>query len=244
MGKLASQAVLGNQLPGSSLPSQRGEEGWRPALESDGSGFKSKPQHSQDGLSGANYFSFLHFRRIVSTCTQWALRSLRALPVCAPHSPTSPGLFHSTLPTGENRPPARQRGPTATSSCLPPRAPRRGLILVPQGPGTCGARGRLCSALQWSSGLETGCWGYVSLRLDCCSSESRRQGHPHSALLFQGLQAPEHLYRQPPCPEAILLPGPPPRGTLQLRPKASALSGALMHPCSTARTPHQEPPPP
>lgn len=171
----------------------------------------------------------------MSTCTQWALRSLRALPVCAPHSPTSPGLFHSTLPTGENRPPARQRGPTATSSCLPPRAPRRGLILVPQGPGTCGARGRLCSALQWSSGLETGCWGYVSLRLDYCSSESRRQGHPHSALLFQGLQSPEHQYRQPPCPEAILFPGPPPRGTLQLRPKASALSGALMHPCSDSQ---------
>lgn len=76
MGKLASQAALGNQLPASSLPSQREKAGQRPALQSDRSEFKAKPQpRSQGGLSGANHFLFLLFRMKVSTCRQWARSS-------------------------------------------------------------------------------------------------------------------------------------------------------------------------
>lgn len=111
--------------------------------------------------------------------------------------------------TGDNRPTARQPGPTATSSCLSPRALRRPSSPGPRDPWS---QGRICLALQWSSGLETGCWRFVSLRLDCGSSESGGQGHPHSALLFQELQSPKHLCRQHPCLKAILLPGPPPKG--------------------------------
>ena len=78
-GKVTPTA-LGNQLPGSSLPSQvpssvlagRERRAKRPALESDGSGFKSKPQHSLDMFSGASDFLFLIFKMKVSAYTQGA----------------------------------------------------------------------------------------------------------------------------------------------------------------------------
>lgn len=62
-GKVTPTAS-GNQLPGSSLPSQvpssvlaeRERRAKRPALESHGSGFKSKPQHSLGMFSGASDF--------------------------------------------------------------------------------------------------------------------------------------------------------------------------------------------
>lgn len=95
-----------------------------------------------------------------------------------------------------------------------------------------GRRRRLCLPLPGSSALETGCWGYVSLRLADGSCES---GWPHSALSFQGLQPPEHLHRRPPCLEAMFLPRPPLKGTLQSRPKGTAWSGTLLHPGSSGQ---------
>lgn len=73
----ATLTALGNQLPGSSLPSQAPSsvlaEKERKAETCFGSlwcGFKSRPQHSLDVFSGASYFIFLTFKMRVSVHIQ------------------------------------------------------------------------------------------------------------------------------------------------------------------------------
>lgn len=116
------------------------------------------------------------------------------------------------------------------SSCLPAGAPRRGLILVPRGPGTYAAQGGHL-ALRWSAGLETGGRGYVSLCLNDGSSKSGHQSHPLAALCsdFKGCSLLS-LCRQSlshPPPQAS------PAGSPPVHTPNIAVVTALMHPRSS-----------
>lgn len=83
----------------------------------------------------ASYTIFLIFE--INISVPQFRQALLSLCITLTHLPWAP--LCSTLPSGENRPNARQLVPL-TSFCLLPRAPRRGLILVPQGLCWCRCR--------------------------------------------------------------------------------------------------------
>lgn len=187
----------------------------------------------------ASYSIFLILENTVS-----AWQVLPSLYITLPHLPWVP--LCSTLPTGGNGPSARQQGPL-TSSHLPPRAPRRGLILFPQGPGNHAAEGDTawyhCGALVHKRHLGLsqpvpGLWQFqiLAARLPPLS--------PPTALLFQGLQSPEHL-----CIGhlTVLMPYSSPdhlQGALQFMPKTIPMLLPLcIHAAVTQNTHHEHPPP-